>query len=117
MYGANLPGATMDEAARLRDIVLAVNTKPSDVAWNSAQLTRVGWPSHLGDEARIKRASKRRARVDACRNAIRAHSGFTKALEAQGLAPLHSAPACANISLSVLSSFASSSLASDSKGL
>jgi hypothetical protein len=85
LAGADLREVIMDEAARLRDIVLDEGSKLSDVAWNNAQLTRVDWPTRLGDEARIKRASKRRARVDAYRDAIRAYYGLAKALEAQGL--------------------------------
>jgi len=64
-------------------MVVDEHTKFSDVAWNYAQLTRVEWPSRLGDEHNLGKG-KRQQRIHALRDASRAYRGLSLTLRQQG---------------------------------
>jgi Pentapeptide repeats (8 copies) len=84
LSGADLREAIMDEATRLRDMHVDERTKLADVGWNDAIVTRVKWPSRLGDEVAISEAKGRPDRIAAIRDAERAYRGLSLALREQG---------------------------------
>jgi hypothetical protein len=84
LVGADLREAIMDESTRLREMRIDKHTKVGDVGWNGAIVTRVRWPSRLGDEFAISEKSERQARTAAIRDAERAYRGLSLALRDQG---------------------------------
>ena len=75
----------MDEATRLGEMQVDDHTKLGDVAWNTAQLTRVSWPACLGDELEIAQRAGWIMRTSALHTAARAYRGLALPLRQQGM--------------------------------
>jgi uncharacterized protein YjbI with pentapeptide repeats len=86
LRGAYLTQAVLDKATRLAGAKLDTATHLRDIDWQGVTLTRIAtWPSRLGDEQAVAKATSRRKRIDAYRDAARAYRGLSIALRSQGL--------------------------------
>ena len=87
LSGADLRQARLDPATVLRGCILTPATQLGDVVWNGAPLTQVDWVQapRVGDEAGIREAETRSARISAFQDAARAYRGLAVTLRGQGL--------------------------------